>query len=83
MMARSKSQISPSQELMRRSEVADTLGVSVRTLENWGRDGLGPAFRRIGREAYYLRSDLDAWILAQPAFGEVQSPSAQGKGAGK
>jgi predicted DNA-binding transcriptional regulator AlpA len=71
-MVRSKSQLSPSQELMRRSDVADLLGISVRTLENWGREGQGPAFRRIGREAFYLRSDLDAWILSQPAFGGFQ-----------
>lgn len=79
-MVRSKAQIAPSQELMRRSDVAELLGLSVRTLEGWARAGTGPAFRRIGREAFYLRSDLDAWILSQPAFGEGQcEPSNGGK----
>lgn len=78
MMTGGRQKDSPSQELMRRSEVADTLGISARTLENWGREGIGPAFRRIGREAFYLRSDLDAWILSQPAFGEVQAAAGTG-----
>jgi excisionase family DNA binding protein len=80
-MARAITKVSPSHELMRRSEVAEALGVSVRTLEGWARAGTGPAFRRIGRDAVYLRSDLDAWILSQPAFGDVQA--AVGTGGNK
>ncbi|MGO4917670.1 helix-turn-helix transcriptional regulator [Pseudogemmobacter sp. W21_MBD1_M6] len=59
----------PTSETMRRHEVAELLGVSVRTMEGWAQKGGGPAFRRIGRDALYLRSDVDAWFLEQPTLG--------------
>ena len=77
-MARKRTAVSASEELLRRSDVAEILGMSPRTLESWGRDGRGPSFRRIGREALYLRSDLDAWILSQPAFGGVETHEGEG-----
>lgn len=61
--------VQPSEELMSRQEVADLLGVSARTLETWARDGTGPTYRRIGRRAIYLRSEVDKWILGQPNLG--------------
>lgn len=68
-MRRGKTKTTPTTEIMRRDEVASLLGVSRRTLEDWARRGVGPAFRRVGREALYLRSDVDAWFVAQPVFG--------------
>lgn len=62
---------------MRRDEVAAVLGVSRRTLEDWARRGTGPTFRRVGREALYLRSDVEAWFVAQPVFGTDDNRGAE------
>ena len=37
------------------------LHVSVRTLENWRRDKIGPRFRKVGRRVFYQFADLDAY----------------------
>lgn len=43
-----------------RAELARRWGISVRTLEAWGREGTGPEFRRFGRRAMYRLSDVVA-----------------------
>jgi hypothetical protein len=51
------------------AEVGARLGVAVRTLANWrgknGRPGQGPVFYKIGGRIFYVRKDVDAYLLAQ------------------
>ena len=42
-------------------EAAFYLNLSVRTLQNMREAGLGPNFRRHGRQVRYHIADLDAW----------------------
>lgn len=48
--------------------VADRLGVSVRTLEDWRNQGTGPPFRRLGRAVVYDEQTLGQWIAEQPEY---------------
>lgn len=53
-------------DLMPARELAEYLGVTVRTLRNWRRKGEGPAFIRIGEAIHYKRSTVAAWLKEQP-----------------
>jgi len=46
---------------LNRTEAAEYLGVSPRTLDYWASKRMGPDFRRRGRRAFYDKSDLDRW----------------------
>ena len=43
-------------------EVAEYLGVQVRTLEEWRRRSKGPAFARVGKFVRYRWVDVDRWL---------------------
>lgn len=49
-------------ELLRPTQVAMELGVSIHTLREWRCRGTGPRFVRMGRFVRYLRKDINAWI---------------------
>lgn len=51
-------------ELLTPDALAETLGVSTKTLDRWRRGGEGPAFVQVGASVRYLASDVDAWITA-------------------
>jgi excisionase family DNA binding protein len=55
--------------LASRAEVAEYLGVPVRTLEQWAYRREGPRYRVIGRHARYRWADVEAWIDAQQVGG--------------
>lgn len=44
--------------------LAETLGVSTKTLDRWRRGGEGPAFVQVGASVRYRDTDVDAWIAA-------------------
>ena len=44
--------------LLTEKEAAQFLGVSVRTLQNWRRKGIGPKWYKVGRLVRYARADL-------------------------
>jgi len=48
-------------DLLTTTEAAAAARVSVRTLENYWRDGTGPTRTRIGGRVFISRSDLAAW----------------------
>jgi excisionase family DNA binding protein len=48
-------------ELLTPKDAATLLSVSVRTLENWRREGRGPLFVKQGRCVRYARAALAAW----------------------
>lgn len=56
------------------SIVADQLGCTVRTLENWRNRRTGPAWTKIGHRVMYRESSLENWIRQQeqrPVAGEA------------
>lgn len=48
--------------LMHHKQLAELLGVTPRTLQQWRRDGRGPPFVRIASQIYYRDRDRDAWL---------------------
>jgi excisionase family DNA binding protein len=55
------------QRLLTRPEVAKIVGLGVRTLERWARQGIGPVPVKAGpRAVRYRREDVDAWLNGLP-----------------
>ena len=52
-------------ELLTARELAAELKVSLRTLERWRAQGIGPVYVRLGRTVRYRRSDVNAWLERQ------------------
>jgi excisionase family DNA binding protein len=50
-------------DVMRAAEVAELLGVPTGTVYTWAREGVIPSRKR-GRHRLFLRSEIEAWILA-------------------
>jgi excisionase family DNA binding protein len=46
-------------------DVADYLGIPVKTLYNWRCRGIGPRARRVGRYLRFEEHDVRAWFTAQ------------------
>ena len=57
----------PAEQLATPEEVADYLRKPAKTLTNWRSQGIGPKYRKIGRDVRYDWKDVLAWIEAQPA----------------
>lgn len=51
-------------ELLTPKDASAFLSVSVRTLEDWRREGRGPRFLKHGRCVRYSRDAIAAWIAA-------------------
>ena len=47
------------------SEMAEQLGVAVRTLRKWRQQGLGPAYTKFGNQVHYRDASRDAWLRRQ------------------
>jgi predicted DNA-binding transcriptional regulator AlpA len=67
-----------------REDVAQYIGVTTKTLDDWRRAGSGPpAYRPGGRYVRYYWDEVEAWVRAQPddpaeATGEY-SPEKLGR----
>lgn len=63
------------EHLLSIEEVADILGVPVRTLYSWRyrTELTGPRAIRVGRHLRYRPSDVDAWLDAQVDQGQDQT----------
>jgi hypothetical protein len=46
-------------------EVAEHLGIPLRTLGQWRYLGTGPQFLKIGRHVRYRWGDVEAWLATQ------------------
>ena len=51
--------------LLTATEVAEALGLTIRTLEDWRYKGEGPPFLKIGHRVRYDAADLERWLAAQ------------------
>ena len=49
-------------ELLPERQTAELLNLSVRTLQAWRQQGVGPHFVYAGRAVRYRRRDLSAWM---------------------
>jgi hypothetical protein len=61
----SRIKLGDSETLIPSPDAAKSLGVNECTMAAWRSRGGGPAFFKIGRRAFYSRTDIDAWIAAQ------------------
>jgi excisionase family DNA binding protein len=52
----------PAERLLGPEEVADYLGLPVKTLYQWRYKGVGPPGLRIGRHVRYRPEDVEAWL---------------------
>ena len=48
--------------LLRETEVSSRLGLSVRTLQKWRREGRGPRFVKLGNAVRYDPTELDEFV---------------------
>lgn len=55
--------------LANRAEVAEYLGVSPRTLDDWAYRQSGPTFIKVAGSARYRWSDVEQWLDAQQTGG--------------
>jgi len=53
------------ERLMSIDDVAQMLGIPVRTLYAWRTTGKGPRGIRVGRWVRYRRADVEAWLEQQ------------------
>ena len=44
------------------AEIAEHLGVPVRTLDQWAYKGTGPRWSKVGRHRRYRWSDVERWL---------------------
>jgi excisionase family DNA binding protein len=63
------------EKLLSPQEVADQLGVPLRTVYSWNHKGTGPRVHRIGKHVRYRPSDVEQW-LADHATGEATTDAA-------
>ena len=56
------------QRIMRREEVAEVLGVNLRTLLRWGKEGYGPPVLRLGAKRIGYRAS-DVWNFIDDLAG--------------
>lgn len=57
-------------DLLSPQQLADYLGVPLRTVYSWNHDGTGPEYIRIGKHARYRRDVVEAWLTANTAAKE-------------
>ncbi|WP_423464177.1 helix-turn-helix transcriptional regulator [Promicromonospora sp. MS192] len=63
--------------LLSLDELAEYLGIPVRTIYDWRTDGKGPRGVRIGKHVKFFHSDVRAWLDQQrePAPGRAGQPA--------
>jgi predicted DNA-binding transcriptional regulator AlpA len=53
--------LSPDDRCLKTSEVAEYLGLSVKTIRSYRADGLGPDYVKFGKMVRYRLSDVKRW----------------------
>lgn len=60
-------------------QVAEIMGLSVKTLQRWRLFGEGPEWRKFGTAVRYPADALEAWIANAPHGGRPPMRSCQSK----
>jgi hypothetical protein len=47
------------------ADMAEQLGLAVRTLRKWRQQGTGPAYTKFGKQVQYRDASRDAWLRRQ------------------
>ena len=66
-------------KLLREGEAAELLSLSVRTLQSWRRQRMGPPYCAAGRAIRYRRQDVLDWIGANLVPQHAPSPLRSGR----
>lgn len=56
-------------------QLAEYLGVPVRTLDQWAYKGTGPTYRRVGKHRRYRWADVEKWLDDQAVTPPAGKPS--------
>ncbi len=59
-------------------ELSERVCLSVRTLQRWRWQGLGPRYLKLGGRVVYRLADVEAWEEAQLRGGSTKSIKATG-----
>ena len=65
--------------LLNQEQAAVAIGVKPPTLAMWRHKDKGPPYRKIGRSAFYRRSDIEQWLDAQcviPGLTDTEADAA-------
>lgn len=54
-------------------ELAEYLGIPVKTLYKWRQEGVGPASVRVGRHVRYFVGDVRDWLLDQRSSPKAEA----------
>lgn len=59
--------------LLVEKEVAEQLGVTIRTLQRWRQESKGPKYCRLTRQTIrYKQEDIDQWIEESKFYGGMK-----------
>lgn len=61
-----------------KNDIADVLGVSLRTVENWVNDGTVPAPKKIGNRVYWHPNVFYAWLEQRLMNGVADEAATEG-----
>lgn len=57
-------------------QVAEYLGVPLRTLDQWAYRGVGPRYSKVGRHRRYRWKDIESWLDQRAGGGATGGPDA-------
>jgi predicted site-specific integrase-resolvase len=52
------------QQYLTEHEAASHLRISIRSMQRWRQEGVGPRFHKAGRRVLYTAEDLESWLGA-------------------
>ena len=61
-------------KFLNEKQVAEIMGISVKTLQRWRLFGEGPGWKKFGAAVRYPADALQAWIESVPHGGDSQVP---------
>ena len=70
-------------ELLSPTELAEALGISVRTIYNWRVRKVGPPGLKVGRHVRYRKADVESWLAAQAAKEQAAEPNGSIASSGR
>ena len=71
MSAQAGQRVAARQPLGSPDEVAEHLGIPLRTLAQWRHEGTGPRYLRVGRHVRYRWADVEQWLDAKARGGDA------------